>query len=512
MKQPVNYSFGTTNPSQSLLEGFKGGYGISSALRQNQDMKQQAQQREEQQRQFSEAWEKAIQPDATAQDIANAVMLANPEKTKFLQEQLNLMTSDRRREIAGQAGGVYMAVKSGNKKLAKKLIEDLAEASSNAGKVDMANFYNTLAASVEINPEYASDVALQFLANSAEGMEALEKIVSIESQRNKVKAEDAQVSPEIYKQIRDKAIRPDGSFDPVEGYRILSENNVPKKEQDSIIKSLNAGYPASQRASQEVIDLLETPPGKKQSENRQEISQEVFTKIPNFDRMEKLLDAGGFEGVKMKGGKVMTGPFAESRLFAAKIANAVGLPTPTSAEDIAATEAYLASSVQATANIVKQFGAGTGISDKDREFAAKASGGEISMSREALQSIVGAAKMAIVNKAIAHNANVSKVARNTPGATGEAYFDMQAFTEDEFPPEMAALLKEAGAFNMNVRALNKEEGDRIRAIIDSKSAASPQPTGQQESGIPLITTQQDFDNLPSGTLYKEEDGKTYRKP
>lgn len=487
MKQPVNYNFGATNPSQSLLEGFKGGYGISSALRQNQDRQQQAQQAEEQQRQFGEAWEKAISPNATAQDIANAVMLANPEKTKFVQDQLNLMTSERRREVAGQAGSIYMAVKSGNNKLAKQLIEELAEASGSAGKTDMANFYNTLAASVEINPEFASQVALPFLVNSAEGMEVLEKIVSIESKRNKDKAEEAQVSPEVYEQIKANAVRTDGSFDPIKGFEVLAQNDIPQKQADSIIKSINAGFPASQRASQEIIDILETPPGKKQSESRQDISQEIFTKIPNFQRMENFLFSEGFRELEMKGGKAITGPFAESRLFIAKVANSLGLPSPISEEDVSVTEAYLAASVQATANIVKQFGAGTGISDRDREFAAKAAGGDLSMSREALQSIVGAAKMAIINKTIAHNANVAKIARNTPGDTGEAYFDMQAFTEDEFSPEMAKLMKEAGAFDMGVRALTEEEGNRIRAIIDSRSAASPQPADLQETSVPSST-------------------------
>ena len=34
----------------------------------------------------------------------------------------------------------------------------------------------------------------------------------------------------------------------------------------------------------------------------------------------------------------------------------------------------------------------------------------------------------------------------------------------------------------------------------------------KETTTPTVTTQEEFDKLPSGTLYKEEDGNTYRKP
>ena len=57
-------------------------------------------------------------------------------------------------------------------------------------------------------------------------------------------------------------------------------------------------------------------------------------------------------------------------------------------EDIANTEAYVASSASRTAQIIKAFGAGTGLSDADREYAAKAAAGKIELTEKSLRRIL----------------------------------------------------------------------------------------------------------------------------
>jgi len=52
------------------------------------------------------------------------------------------------------------------------------------------------------------------------------------------------------------------------------------------------------------------------------------------------------------------------------------------------SQAYGALLAKQTAEIIKAFGAGTGLSDADREFARKAAGGEITMDEEALRIIM----------------------------------------------------------------------------------------------------------------------------
>jgi len=52
------------------------------------------------------------------------------------------------------------------------------------------------------------------------------------------------------------------------------------------------------------------------------------------------------------------------------------------------TEAYMANQAKAVANIIKAFGAGTGLSDADREYAEKAAAGKITMTEESLRKII----------------------------------------------------------------------------------------------------------------------------
>lgn len=57
-------------------------------------------------------------------------------------------------------------------------------------------------------------------------------------------------------------------------------------------------------------------------------------------------------------------------------------------EAVANTEAYVAASAARTAQIIKAFGAGTGLSDADREYAEKAAAGKIALSEQSLRRIL----------------------------------------------------------------------------------------------------------------------------
>jgi hypothetical protein len=85
-------------------------------------------------------------------------------------------------------------------------------------------------------------------------------------------------------------------------------------------------------------------------------------------RIRPLLDSPNF----------ISGTLANARLTVAK---AVGI-------DVSETEAYFSAIGQQVAENIKQFGAGTGLSDKDREFAEKMAGGKESLSVEGIRRIL----------------------------------------------------------------------------------------------------------------------------
>ena len=143
--------------------------------------------------------------------------------------------------------------------------------------------------------------------------------------------------------------------------------------------------------------------GLRKAPNRQQVEN-----IANFTN-EKLAEAGvkryddlataADDATKMMNNitevmpnidEMITGKLANAELFVrgAKqaIASAVGLdPEDPKLEN---TQVFIALAAPRVATIIKDFGAGTGLSDADREFAQLAAGGDITMTANALRSIL----------------------------------------------------------------------------------------------------------------------------
>ena len=84
------------------------------------------------------------------------------------------------------------------------------------------------------------------------------------------------------------------------------------------------------------------------------------------------------------------------------------------ADAAANSQAYVAAMGANVGRIIKQFGAGTGLSNADREYAAKIAAGEIALTETALRRILDINDRA-ANRAIdLHNRNVKSVKTNIP--------------------------------------------------------------------------------------------------
>ena len=78
------------------------------------------------------------------------------------------------------------------------------------------------------------------------------------------------------------------------------------------------------------------------------------------------------------------------------------------------SQAYGAAMAQNTAKLIKQYGAGTGLSDADREYATKAAAGSISMDEQAIRKVLRINDEAARNVIGAHNKKVEGVKTNIP--------------------------------------------------------------------------------------------------
>lgn len=94
------------------------------------------------------------------------------------------------------------------------------------------------------------------------------------------------------------------------------------------------------------------------------------------NRSIQILDAGIFSGT---GAELLTG--------VSKVAAALGLENAAT-ETAARSEEYVATRAREVGNFIQNFGAGTGLSDADREYAEKAVAGKINMTEEGIRRLL----------------------------------------------------------------------------------------------------------------------------
>jgi len=121
------------------------------------------------------------------------------------------------------------------------------------------------------------------------------------------------------------------------------------------------------------------------SKERQERVLPALSSLRAYEEIEKIL--------KGDEGKVISGAFANPELLAKRVASALGAKNV----DVKNTETMRALFAVPVAQIIRNFGAGTGLSDADREFAAKAAGGDITLNAESIKELVRIGKEASEN-------------------------------------------------------------------------------------------------------------------
>lgn len=102
----------------------------------------------------------------------------------------------------------------------------------------------------------------------------------------------------------------------------------------------------------------------------------------------KRLLMANLESRKLLHNGIISGAFAGTQLQVWQALDKIGMLKPEEHAKLDRTQRYIASLANQTAQIIKQFGAGTGLSDADREFARQAAGGDITFTQDALEHIL----------------------------------------------------------------------------------------------------------------------------
>lgn len=108
---------------------------------------------------------------------------------------------------------------------------------------------------------------------------------------------------------------------------------------------------------------------------QRQLATDAVVSLQGIDEARKLLDAG-----------MATGKFANFEVGLGATLNELGISYKQDAVENA--QAFTAAQSKQVASIIKAFGAGTGLSDADREFAVKAAGGDITFNEKSIRRVL----------------------------------------------------------------------------------------------------------------------------
>ena len=126
------------------------------------------------------------------------------------------------------------------------------------------------------------------------------------------------------------------------------------------------------------------------------------------------------------------------------------------ADAAANSQAFTANMAGNVGKLIKQFGAGTGLSDADREFAKDMAGGRISLDAKAINRILDINERAARNVITRHNKDVKGIKTNIP-------------LEVELPPEIKAPAAGVGAPSSAIEYLRANPS--MKGAFDAKYGA-----------------------------------------
>ena len=147
---------------------------------------------------------------------------------------------------------------------------------------------------------------------------------------------------------------------------------------------------------------------------------ELRTKADSALRLlevNKLSEQIGEEGF-------ISGLGGQAKLNVIKALESVGLAPEEATKLASNTEAFFAYRGRAVAEIITAFGSGTGLSDKDREYAQKIAAGEISMTKESIRRLLEIERRHARNTILANNEAVKRMYELTGGdlKTAEKFY------------------------------------------------------------------------------------------
>lgn len=168
---------------------------------------------------------------------------------------------------------------------------------------------------------------------------------------------------------------------------------------------------------------------------QRQLAQDAATSLLGIGETRKLLDAG-----------MKTGKFANFETGLGAVLHELGISYKEG--EVENAQAFVAAQAKQVASLVKSFGAGTGLSDADREFSIQAAGGDITMNEKSIRKILDINERAALN-----------VIKNYKDLYGRVKKDYLPYGMD-LPPDVPDAPKAAAPQKPDVESLLKKYGGK----------------------------------------------------
>lgn len=132
------------------------------------------------------------------------------------------------------------------------------------------------------------------------------------------------------------------------------------------------------------------------AEERKTMAMPAVSTLRAYSEIDKILNSPD--------GKIVSGAFSNPELFFKRVANGLGADYA----DVQNTQKLRALFAQPVAQMIKNFGAGTGLSDADRQFAQQAVGGDISLDAKTIKELTRIGKTASENIIKNYNSRIDE--------------------------------------------------------------------------------------------------------
>ena len=231
-------------------------------------------------------------------------------------------------------------------------------------------------------------------------------------------ARDLGISADIIKNASVPSVAAAMTYLNETGDKVGAVSLLKDKPKASTSVTVNAGDKAVSKFKEKL--------GEEDAKNFVELNNAATTSvnsIATIERMQNLLNSEG---------GIYTGTLANLQLGLSK---ALGLVGMSDEEKVARTEAFIVQGARETLNILSSgaVGAGTGISDKDREFIEKVVGGNITLSEEGIRRILRINKTVSTNALKSYNDKVDEYNKRYKDNLPKKYYAGQKATVKGVP-------------------------------------------------------------------------------